>query len=534
MSKDKNNNNLLNPQRPLFALFGSLCRNPSLLKNPEFNLSEMDFQLELHKIIFSSLNNIATSSIGLNKITEIDVDNYLSSYPTLYQLWEKYSGFQYLRDCINHTNEDTFNTNYEKVKKFSLLRFYQNMGIDVTDLYDYTATDIIDLDNGMKKIDSMTVIDIIEYYTIKILTVKNEFDTGKQIKDFVAGDGLDDLLTRINEFAEYGLPFKNGFYNRIFRGMRNGKFMLRSAGTGTGKTRQAVADVCFSSCDEWFDLDGDKWISNGERIPSLFISTELEKEEVQLIMLATVSGVNEDVIKDGSYDKKIEKRLSRAIEVIKRMPLYCVYIDDFSIIDIETIIEQYIIEKSIQIVAFDYIQITPKLARSMSKSFGLSLREDQILVQFTSALKILANRYGIFIISSTQLNRNSKDNEMRDTSSLRGGSALADKIDHGLITFNVTVKDITNIQHILDGGFGGKKPNYSHWVYKNRSGLNSCIIWSYMNLGNMREEPLFVTDLDYNLIEINQLKIDFKAEKEDEIQHQLENDKKLRTESLSF
>ena len=54
-----------------------------------------------------------------------------------------------------------------------------------------------------------------------------------------------------------------------------------------------------------------------------------------------------------------------------------------------------------------------------------------------------------------------------------------------------------------------KKPNYSHWVYKNRSGMSNVIIWSYMNLGNMREEPLFVTDMDYNLLDVSPINIVF-------------------------
>jgi replicative DNA helicase len=106
------------------------------------------------------------------------------------------------------------------------------------------------------------------------------------------------------------------------------------------------------------------------------------------------------------------------------------------------------------------------------------------------------------------LNRAAKDTENRDTSSLRGGSATADKVDHGLITFKVTAKDHENLKHILERGFH-EKPNYSHWVYKNRSGRSNLIIWSVMNLGNMRETPLFVTDTDYNLLDIQPIDITY-------------------------
>lgn len=509
---DSNVIHSLNPQRSIFPIVGNLCKNPHLLRDTEIHLSEMDFALEFHKIIFSAIYNLAFSSAETKRIDEVDIDNYLASYPTLYKIWEKHGGFQYVRDSIEHSNEDTFRSNYDRLKKFSLLRFYVSNGVDVSDLYDYHSVDILTMDKGMKTIDSMTVQEIIEHYTVKVLRVRDEFNVGQESRNFVAGDDLDDLLINLNKEPEFGFPFRNGFYNSIFRGMRPGKFMLRSAGTGTGKTRQALADVCNAACDEIYDIDNDRWVKNGYSIPSLFISTELEKQEVQTIILAFVSGVNEQVIKNGHYSYKIEARLKKAIKIIKRMPLYCVYINDFSIADIEAIIEQYIIEHMVKIVAFDYIQITPKLSRSMTKAFGSALREDQILVQFSSALKILANKYQIFIMSSTQLNRSSKEVENRDTTALRGGSATADKVDHGLMTFKVTSKDLSNLKHILEHGIGGGRPDYSHWIYKNRSGLNNCIIWTQMDLGTMREIPLFVTDLDYNLLDISMVNIEYSME----------------------
>jgi replicative DNA helicase len=290
--------------------------------------------------------------------------------------------------------------------------------------------------------------------------------------------------------------------------MRRTKFMLRSAETGAGKTRQAIADMCNVSCDMIYDYKKG-WVKNGIPYPSLFISTELEKREVQTIMLAFISGIDDEIIKNGRYSEKVAERLKIAIEVLKRAPIYCVYIDDFTISDIEMIIERHIIEHNVQFVAFDYIQITPKLAKSMANIFGSSLREDQILVQFSAAMKSLANKYDIYITSSTQLNRNAKDENLRDAAALRGGSSTADKPDFGINTFKVTSRDLDNIKHILERGFF-ERPNYAHWVYKNRGGRDKVIIWTKMNLGTVREVPLFVTDWDYNFInDIQPINIDF-------------------------
>lgn len=506
------NVNTLNPPRAIYSVLGNLCKNPQQLRDPEVHISESDFAQEFHKIVFSAIHNLTFTSAETTKIDQIDIDNYLASYPKLYKIWDKHNGMGYIEDSINHANPETFKSNYQRLKKFSLLRHYVENGFDVSDLYDYKSVDLLAQDEGMKVIDKMSVQDIIEHYTLKMLDIRDNFHTGEESKDFKAGDDLDTLLADLNKDPEFGYPFRNGFYNAIFRGMRKTKFMLRSAGTGSGKTRQALADMCNASCSQIFDLDKGRWVSNGPSHPSLFISTELEKREVQTIMLAFISGINEQVIKDGRYGEAILKRLEKAIEILKDSPIFCVYVDDFSISDIEMIIERYLIEENVQYVAFDYIQMTPKLSRSMAKSFGTNLREDQILVQFSAALKILANKYDVFIESSTQLNRSAKDANNRDTTSLRGGSATADKVDHGLMTFRAASEDHENLKHILERGFH-KKPNYSHWIYKNRSGLNHCIIWTEMDLGTMREEPLFVTDTDYNLInDIEEILIDYDDE----------------------
>ena len=83
--------------------------------------------------------------------------------------------------------------------------------------------------------------------------------------------------------------------------MRPGKFMLRSATTGGGKTRQSLMDMCSISCVELYDYKTKSWRKNGVVKPTLFISTELEKRELQTVMLAFISGINEDVIKNGNY-----------------------------------------------------------------------------------------------------------------------------------------------------------------------------------------------------------------------------------------
>lgn len=524
-----NNNNIvaLNPTRSIYSIVGNLCNNPDILKNPTYIIGARDFVQEFHKIVYGAINQLALSNKKIDHITPIDIDNFLAAYPVYYKIWDENNGINYVKDAKDHANEEVFESDYNRLKKYSLLRNYMEIGVDVSDVYDYKSLNLDDQNESSEKLESMSTSDIIEYYTQKMINIRDEWNIEEGVVlDFKAGDGLDTLLERIQEAPDFGFPFPNPYYNSLFRGMREGKFLLRSGSTGTGKTRQAIRDMCNVACDSIYKT-GYGWQSLGESYPSLFISTELDKDEVQLIMLAYITGIPDDVIKNGNYDSGTEHRLEEGLKVLQRAPLFASYIEDFSISDIEMKIEQYIINHHVKYVAFDYIQMVPKLSKTMQHSFGQNLREDQILVNFASALKNISTRYNIFLESSTQLNRGSKEIENRDASSLRGGLSTADKIDHGVLTFKVNKQDKENIKHILKKGFENKEPNFAHWVYKNRAGLDHIIVWSQFDLGNMREEVLFVTDYDFNIVEIDPLELEIQGFEPEVSNETIENNKEI-------
>lgn len=498
----------LNPTRSVFTVLGILCHAPQTVRNPEMPISEGDFYQAFHKNIFAAINNIAYSDSKVSQVTPIDIDNYLAQYPQHYKIWEQHDGLDYMQSAYETANVKIYKNNYWRLKKFAMLRDYVNAGVDVTSLYDYNLVDLKQQEEQMKELDKMSIDHMVDHFQLRMIDLREKWSIGERRKSFKAGDGMDGLLQRLRETPEMGYPFRNGFYNAIFRGQRFKKFMLRSAGTGVGKTRLSMGDMCNIAVEEIWDYDEKKFVPNGTGNPILFISTELEQQELQTGMIAFVSGVDEDVIKNGKYSDEIEQRLLYAIEIIKRSPIHAEYIDDFSISDIETLIELHIIENNVKYIAFDYIQMVPKLARSMQEAFAGSLREDQILVQLSAALKLLANKYDVYIVSATQLNRMAKEHENRDTTSLRGGSATADKVDHGVMVFRCTQKDLDNLKHVLDKGFNSKKPNFCHYVYKNRGGSKvGCIIWTKYHGGVIREEELFVTDLDFNLMTVENLQV---------------------------
>lgn len=487
------------PKRSIFNTLGCLCLEPGLLLEEGINLTDKDFGEQFFKVAFTAINNLIINNIKIGKITAVDIDNVLANVPQAYKIFELNNGLEYITSAIENANLDAFHFHYKQLKKFTLLRDFVEHDFDISSIYDYRSNDLETQSRQLNELEKKSIDDIIEHFNLKMLNIKNLWNLDGNKKSYNAKDGIDNLLEDLQKNPEMGYPYQNGYYNAIFRGMQEGKLFIRSLGTGGGKTRLAMADIAAISATQFYNIDLNMWEKNQKPMPSTFISTELELAELQTCLLAIISGVNEDVIKNGRYSPEISARILRAIEVIKESDINLHYIDDFSISDIEQIIEKDILEKNVKYVFFDYIQITPKLSRTLQDEFGMGLREDQILVNFASRLKLLANKYSIYLATSTQLNRGAKEHENRGPEALRGGQATADKANIGVMCFRATQRDHDNLKHILERGIY-LKPNFCHYVYKNRGGRSNLIIWTQVNHGNMREKLCFLTTMDFELV----------------------------------
>ena len=275
----------------------------------------------------------------------------------------------------------------------------------------------------------------------------------------------------------------------------------------THNTRAMIADACYIGCNRIYDeIFG--WIKNGTAEPVLYISTEQEKEEIQTMMLAFLSNVNEDHILNGKYDGDEEDRVREAARILSDSPLYIVEMPDFSLKDIEDCIKKHIRDFDVKYVFHDYIHTSLKILEEITKrSGGVKLREDNILFMLSIRLKDLCNQYGIFIMSATQLNGDYQEAKTPDQNLLRGAKAIADKIDYGSILLGVKEEDIAALESILSANTFDK-PNLKLSVYKNRRGrYKGVILWCKGDLGTCRVKPLFCTTYDYEILTMEDIKI---------------------------
>lgn len=507
---------VLNPTREIFNFAGGIANDPSFVRKPSVFLSKDDFVEPFHKVLFFALNNLIKTSGAVQPIKVLDVDSFLQKYPKYYKLWNDNEGPQYLEDATQNSNNELLDHDYQSIKKYAVLRRYLDNGIDIRDLLAYDSPDIQRRNDDVENVENMTTSEIIDHYSSKVNAIRKEWqDLNTENSSFAAGDDIETLVERLQEEPDLGYPFSNGFYNRLFGGMRASKYLLRSTSTGGGKTRSAIRDICHVAFDEIY-VKGQGWKSMGVSAPCLFISTELDKDELQVLMLAYLTGISSSRIGYGNFTKDMEERLTYAANIIKKADLYFEYIEDFNSDDIEMLIDQYVLDKKVEYVNFDYIQASPKLMTQLKSAYGMGLREDQALVNLSKELKRMATKYLVFIMSSTQVNGSflEDDNDKSRTEySLRGGKSIADKADFGVMTARPNHKDMMGLNETLQQ-LNCDEPDYAHWVYKNRNGAKGVVIWTKYDMSNMREEPLFITDYNYNLQEtIKPLEIQFDKSK---------------------
>lgn len=320
-----------------------------------------------------------------------------------------------------------FDYYYNRLKKFTLLRAYDSCGIDITEIYD--CDNILDTKKKQNQedwLDNHSLEQIANYIDLKIENIKLKYVDDDFGEASQAGEGILDLIEKFKEYPEVGVPLYGPLINTITRGARLKKFYLRSAATGVGKTRSMIADACYIACDKIYD-NNFGWINTGFKEPTLFITTEQELEEIQTMMLAFLSNVDEDHILNGEYLSGEEQRVKEAAKILSESPLYVEELPDFSLKDVENKIKKNIREHDIKYVFHDYIHTSLKILEEITRrSGGVKLREDNILFMMSTKLKDLCNQYGIFIMSATQLNGDYQDSKTPDQNLLRGAKAIAD------------------------------------------------------------------------------------------------------------
>lgn len=491
---------MMNEQSDILQIIGSLMKKPSLLSQTDkYSLSISDFPTRFFRYIFDAIQGLYSS--GVAQVQPIDVENYLSVNNSAISHYNDNNGREFLNDAIELSDERNFDYYYNRLKKFNALKKLKKNGFSIDEFY---QEDLLDekAKEVNAKFEELKVDDIFSSIHRKIIGIEQEFLSGEISKTQSVFDGIADILDDIQEGGDIGLPLQGQLTTLVMSGARKGTFMLRSAASSVGKSRSMVADACFLAFPVRFNSLTCTWEQKGSCEKVLYITTEQSIKEIQRMVLAYLTDINESKFRYGNFSDLEKKVVAQALKVLEEYKenLYITQMPDPSNELIKTTIQNQCTLYGIEYVFFDYIFISTALLKEFK---GTQLRNDEILLLLSTTLKNLAVELNVFVMSATQVNANADNNkDIRNEASLAGGRATINKADYGFIMARPTNEELSAIEQFTTKY--GKIPNIVTDVYKVRSGEWTQVrIWSYFNLGTLKKEDLFMTDSMLRAVDIS-------------------------------
>ena len=481
-------------------------KKPSLLSEKDkYNLQPSDFESRFERYIFIAILNSYTN--GAQSLSEIDIDNYLMEHKDQYLLFQQNNGISYLQDALDMSTPENFEYYYNRIKKFNCLKDLKKSGFDISEFYEENELNPRQFEIN-QRFETLKPKDIFDGLKRKIYKVEGEYTEGDASITTDVSVGIDELLEKLKNSPDAGARFQGKYFNTVTRGARKGKYYIVSFPSGGGKTRLLLGEACYLAFPMRFSWETMEWKITGNAEKTLFIATEQAKEEIQTMVVAYLTGINEDVILYGHFTKEQQTIIDQAKEVIKKYKnnLMIVQIPMPSVEIVKSVIRQNCIVNDTKNVFFDYIFSNPAL---LNEFRDLRIREDVALLMLSTALKDLAVEQDVFMMSATQLNSSQDTNEkgIKNQNSIRGSKSIVDKADIAMIGGLVPDDQRDQIApYVAKYGM----PTQVYDVYKVRRGKwTNLKIWSNVDLGTCRRSDVFVTDSNIKEIEVPIMEVNF-------------------------
>lgn len=492
-------------------IIGGLMYRPQLfVEYPDIVVSDFDYKPA--RVCLNAIKKLYEG--GAEELSPLEVDQEIEHFGGISaQVYQVEGGLEFLKSAYEITQLSNFKFYYTRLKKYALLRKLQKAKYDISEYYidDKEVSNPLKEQQILAKLENATLEEILNSVEKNYSAIRNEFLNGGHLNGDPA-EGINELIEELKQSPSIGPSLEGSIFSSICRGAREGCFFLKSASTSAGKSRTSIFDACRLAYPKRWSWKLNSFIEevdfNGEfRKPRkvLFIVTEMDKEEIQTIMLAYLSGVDEDHILTGRYELGEYTRVKYAAQIMKEYSGYFLIeeISEPNLQNVEATIRKYATIDNVKYVFYDYIHTTASLVGQFAQN---GLREDVVLMLMSNQLKQLAKDYNLFIFSATQVNALAMgDEEMsfKDEKSIRGSKATADKADVGYVMTRITEKGWNSIvptlkmsirEGIISSDILDHKPTHILDIYKMRRGRYKMVrIWTRLHLGTGEREDMFMT-----------------------------------------
>lgn len=488
----------------IMQIFGCLMQKPELLSEVEnYSLVPSDFENTFERYVFMSIANLSHN--GAQTISVLDIDGYLSEKPHIYEIFNKYNGIEYLQDSIEMCDTDNFTYYYSKLKKYNAIKDLRALGYDTQNIYpEGNMLSTEDLEKR-EKFDELTVTDIFSKIKSDIAAAESKYGCAAA-QTAKANVGIRELVKKLQTAPEVGAPLQGDYWNTITRGARKGKYYLISALSGGSKTRTMVGNGCYFAYPVRYDSRLRRWVNTGSCEKVLYVGTEQVIDEIQTMILAYLTDINEEIILNGQYTDEQAERIEKAMTIMDT------YEDNFiisqlpepNLSQVKTHFRHYCLQEHCEYVFYDYIFATPSL---LNEFRDLAIRQDVALRMLSTLLKDLAVELNVFVMAATQITGTVefKQGYIRNYMLLRDSKSIPDKADFAAIKAKVLPEELNLLDDLCKEI--GIVPNQVTDIYKMRRGRYVDVrVWSYADLGTCRFKDLFITDANLKPITDFELK----------------------------
>jgi replicative DNA helicase len=221
----------------------------------------------------------------------------------------------------------------------------------------------------------------------KLFNLTNNIKTQKLLSNAELLDSIFfELKTKSLNPTLCGLP--SGFYNldALTQGFQKSDLIIIAGRPSMGKTA--------------FGLNIASNIIKNSKVPVLFFSLEMAKEQIMYRLLAMETNINQMKLKSGKLSQNDWLKLNKMIKIFSKLPFFIDDTFNLSIAEIRSKIKTILFEQSeIGLIIIDYIQL-------MQNSKLKTENRVQELSQITRGLKTLAREFNIPVIALSQLSRN--------------------------------------------------------------------------------------------------------------------------------
>ena len=243
-----------------------------------------------------------------------------------------------------------------------------------------------------------TIINSSYITNIPLETILQDFEV--QLFDLTNEKKPQKVLSSAEILSEIFFNLKQRSLDSTAFGLNSGFYDLDSMTQGFQKSDLIIVAGRPSIGKTAFGLNIALNILKKSKLPTVFFSLEMSKEQLIYRLLTMESNISQTQLRSGKLFKEDWIKLNKIIKIFSKLPLFIDDSSQLSITDIKSKIKTIAFEQSqIGLIVIDYLQL-------INNDLLQSENRVQELSRITRSLKMMAREFKVPIIALSQLSRN--------------------------------------------------------------------------------------------------------------------------------